>query len=637
MTLHTLTTVREAHELPLSEAVKAYPIHLHGVVTFYDPYNDKRHAALFVHDATGTVYVKVPHDASWPKEPPLPGSIVDIQGVSAPGDYASLVDHPHIKILGRSTTPITPKRVSLTDLMTGVEDSQWVEIEGLVQSSYLTPNNVILEVATSDGVISAMTVKEAGVDYSRFIDTRVTIRGNASALFNSDRQLTGFRLMFPDIASITVIETAPPDPFSLPIESINNMSRFRPGASLLHRVHLRGTVTLQWPGRMVCFQDGWHAVCAQSVETAPLPVGQLVDVVGFVELGGYRPTLVHALFRPLHRGDPQPASLITVAGALRGMYDDRLVKLKGTLIGHDLAANDETLLLATDGVVFAVVLPLEMDSSHFNSLKIGSELEITGICSVEVDAQKTSRGDGSPVIDSFRILLPSAPDLVVLKTPSWWTAAHSLVALGVAILIAAAVLGWVVVLRKRVEEQTKMLRESEERFRHMAQHDALTGLPNRTLLHDRLRLALERGKLARTSVAVLMVDLDNFKWVNDSYGHEVGDQTLRITAQRILAKIRGTDTVARMGGDEFIVLLTDLTDSRHAERIAADIVAALAVPLHIAGRDIPVSASVGIRTVSHGETDAEGLLRSVDAAMYRAKARGRNCFEVSTGDLVAAS
>jgi diguanylate cyclase (GGDEF)-like protein len=194
----------------------------------------------------------------------------------------------------------------------------------------------------------------------------------------------------------------------------------------------------------------------------------------------------------------------------------------------------------------------------------------------------------------------------------------------------------VFVLRRRVEQQTRELRESRELYRHMAHHDSLTGLATRALLHDRLQNALSRAQRFRKSIALLMLDLDKFKEVNDYFGHSAGDQVLRVTAQRIRANIRKTDSVARMGGDEFIVLLNDLANADQAEQIAAKIVAALSEPIDIGKFQVPMSVSVGVCTVADETVNAEVLLRRVDAAMYRAKASGRGCFQVFTDDMAAA-
>jgi diguanylate cyclase (GGDEF)-like protein len=159
------------------------------------------------------------------------------------------------------------------------------------------------------------------------------------------------------------------------------------------------------------------------------------------------------------------------------------------------------------------------------------------------------------------------------------------VALALALTATLGVLAWVVVLRRRVELQANLLRKSEEQFRHMALHDALTGLATRILLQDRLHIALSSATRRRAGLAALMVDLDKFKEINDTYGHQAGDEVLRVTANRLLQAVRREDTVARLGGDEFVVLLQDLSDLHVAERVAATIVEAVAVPIPIDGRD----------------------------------------------------
>jgi diguanylate cyclase (GGDEF)-like protein len=222
---------------------------------------------------------------------------------------------------------------------------------------------------------------------------------------------------------------------------------------------------------------------------------------------------------------------------------------------------------------------------------------------------------------------------MVVKMPSWWTPAHALILLGLALTATLCVLGWVVILRRRVEQQTILLRESENRFRHIAQHDSLTGLATRLVFEDRLHVALESAKRHHTELALIMLDLDNFKTINDTLGHQAGDEVLRVTAKRIVGAVRKSDTVARMGGDEFVALLPDLRAPLAAESIAAKVVAALAVPIPFAGGEVQVSISAGICTVSSGEIEADTLLKNVDVALYHAKALGRNCYQSYTPEL----
>ena len=169
------------------------------------------------------------------------------------------------------------------------------------------------------------------------------------------------------------------------------------------------------------------------------------------------------------------------------------------------------------------------------------------------------------------------------------------------------------------------LKDAEARIAHMAFHDGLTGLANRQLFEETLELALERGRRDRSVVAVLFLDLDNFKRVNDSFGHHAGDLLLIEVAQRLRDSTRGTDMVARQGGDEFLILLADL-GTNDAERtlaaLAGRIQQALAEPFRLYGVDLAPSASIGISQFPGDAYDAETLLKNADIVMYRAKREG---------------
>ncbi|HKH41515.1 MAG TPA: EAL domain-containing protein [Solirubrobacterales bacterium] len=170
-------------------------------------------------------------------------------------------------------------------------------------------------------------------------------------------------------------------------------------------------------------------------------------------------------------------------------------------------------------------------------------------------------------------------------------------------------------------------RRTEERTQHEALHDALTGLPNRSLFFDRLQHALSVAERRRTPVAVLFLDLDQFKLVNDSLGHAAGDELLAAIAPRIEQALRPGDTVARFGGDEFAVLAEDVGNEHGAIRIAERIAEALARPLILREREYFVSASIGI-SIGSGAEEPEALIRDADAALYRAKDHGRGGYEI---------
>ncbi len=167
-------------------------------------------------------------------------------------------------------------------------------------------------------------------------------------------------------------------------------------------------------------------------------------------------------------------------------------------------------------------------------------------------------------------------------------------------------------------------KQTETRLQYLAQHDQLTDLPNRELFHDRLRTALARSRRDEQRLAVLYLDLDQFKPVNDSHGHDIGDLLLREVAVRIGQCVRESDTVGRIGGDEFVVLLNDIGLPEHAVAVAEKIHLAFEQPFELSGCTLQVSASIGIAIYpDHGEDDKQ-LLRRADDAMYGAKRQGGN-------------
>jgi len=170
-------------------------------------------------------------------------------------------------------------------------------------------------------------------------------------------------------------------------------------------------------------------------------------------------------------------------------------------------------------------------------------------------------------------------------------------------------------------------KENENKILHLATHDSLTGLPNRMLLQDRIQQAIARAQRHPGLVAVMFVDLDNFKTINDSLGHDIGDSLLKSVAERIARCIRDEDTVARQGGDEFIVVLDELNDPKDAADIAKKILDALGKPYSIGERELHTGASIGIAVYPMDGQRVDELLKNSDTAMYHAKDAGRNNFQ----------
>jgi diguanylate cyclase (GGDEF)-like protein len=624
-TLPTFTTAHAVHSLTPEEAARQYPVHLRAVATYYDPYIDSRHGALFVNDATGSIFVAVP---SRPILPISAGTQLDVTGVSGSGDYAPIVQRAQLKVLGQSRIPQEAPAVSMAQLLSPAEDGQWIEVEGLVHAVRLTPENVILDIATLGGQVSATTLREAGKDYEPLIDSLIRLHANSAPVFNRRRQLVGVHLFFPGLSQVGVIEAAPADPFALPVVPIPDLLRFTPNLQFRHRVHVQGTLTLQWPGQILCVQQASSGLCMQTAQTTRVNVGDRVDIVGFPAAHDYKATLENATIRVAGSGSLPSPKTTTALQALRGDTDGELVAIDGVLLGEDRATSNPTLFLRDEQSLFSAMLPPSSTVTGPLPWKEGSRLRIHGISSVQVDAQDTTLQEGAVRTQSVRLLLRSPADIEVLEAPSWWTPTRALLTLAVVAAIAIAAFFWIVLLQRRVEQQTLVIRRNEDRLRHLAEHDALTNLPNRILLNDRLEMARARVKRFRSVLAVLMIDLDRFKEVNDSLGHLAGDQLLCWVAERLVALVRKTDTVARIGGDEFIVLLEDLQSCEDAGPVASKIVSSLSAPFEPGSRQVSISVSVGVCTFPEEGVHADDLLQNADVAMYQAKAQGRNSFSI---------
>ena len=462
--LRILTTSREAHHLTAEEAARAYPVRLRAVVTFYDSHIDPRRPVLFVHDATGCIFVAL---AGVPPAPLHPGDLVEVVGVSGPGDFAPIVDQAQARVIGQSELPPTAPQVTLNHLLTGSDDGQWVQVEAIIRSVEEGQATVILNLAMSDGNIYAITSKETGVDYGHLVDAKVTLRGNAAPQFNHNHQMTGAHLLFPGIATIEVEESGlkhPAGPMASSVIPVNSLLRFAGGNALRHRIHIHGSVTLFWPARVLCIDDDGKGLCAQTSQSIPLQADQVVDVQGFATVGEFTPTLTNPTYTVSGGRRPVQASKVTAEQAFGGDFDAKLVEIQGTYLGRDRASEEPAILVASNNFIFSVALPEQGLAQTIPEWAEESTVRVTGICILQSDSSarfKAMRRDitgGFAVSKSFRIMLRSIGDFVVLRQPSWWTTAHALRALALAFAVILSVFCWVIALKNRVKQQTGLIR-----------------------------------------------------------------------------------------------------------------------------------------------------------------------------------
>jgi diguanylate cyclase (GGDEF)-like protein len=208
-------------------------------------------------------------------------------------------------------------------------------------------------------------------------------------------------------------------------------------------------------------------------------------------------------------------------------------------------------------------------------------------------------------------------------------------------LLSLALVGWAVFMTRRtlarLQSAEVQQRAAEQRLAQLAQYDALTGLANRTLFQDRLAQAIARAHRSERRIALLFLDLDRFKEINDSLGHEAGDRVLQETAARLRQSLREGDSVARLGGDEFTVVLEDVADADEVRGVAQKLMHAFAEPFRVDRQDLYVTPSMGIALYPADGADADSLLKHADTAMYQAKSEGRDNFQFYAAAMSAAA
>jgi diguanylate cyclase (GGDEF)-like protein len=191
--------------------------------------------------------------------------------------------------------------------------------------------------------------------------------------------------------------------------------------------------------------------------------------------------------------------------------------------------------------------------------------------------------------------------------------------------IAAALTAQVGIALQRLQLE-RDLEAERRRYERLASHDPLTGLPNRRLFQDRLEQTVARAHRRKSGVALLYLDLDGFKDVNDTLGHDVGDELLAAAAKRLVEQVRAEDTVARLGGDEFGVILSDVSQREDAGLVATKLGEAIDAPFRLRGRNVLVGVSIGIALYPDDARLSDGLMKAADVAMYRVKQEGKGTF-----------
>jgi diguanylate cyclase (GGDEF)-like protein len=685
--LPSLTTVAAVRALSPPNAAQALPVRVTGIIT----YNDPIWRQLYIQDRTGGIYIK--YSGAHPEL--HPGLRVTAIGITDPGDFAPAIVAPKFRVEGSAPFP-APVPVTSEDATSGMLDSTLVTVDGVVHPMKFAeqPNHPILsfELHASFGQIRIFTAPGfPDIRQSRNLeDARVRIRGVFGTVFNSRRQLVGYQLLVSTPSDIEVIEPAVRNPFDMANTPIGTLLRFSPGTRFGHRVKVAGSVTMIG-SNFFYLQDQSGGVELRG-NARSFHVGDQIEAIGFPALvARYSPVISDAEFRPVQGIGIIFPRLTSAETVLQGQYDSQLVTVEGRLLAVSPGPGSINLILQSGIQTFTAQLDTsDIGASPFK-LQEGSVLRLTGVASAQIDPDKLYLLLQDDTV-SFKILLRSPGDIVVVRAAPIWTSQTTLVLLALSFLLIAAILVWVGVLRRRVHRQDAALlkamqtaqairdlsaamqevsteerfaaqvsvrgsediaqlvvgfnqmlsqllqrdrakRSAEERLKHQALVDELTGLPNRRLLWDRLSQSIAAARLENGTVGLLFIDLDGFKLVNDSFGHAAGDLLLVEVGKRLKSQVRKSDTLARIGGDEFTVILNHIETRENAGKAAENLLKSLVAPFQIEGHEITISASVGISIFPDQDSDNDDLLQQADSAMYAAKRSGKNRIAHFSNDL----
>ena len=723
-----LTTAREVHELDPEMAPHAR-VHLVGTITYYDPLEH----TMFLEDKSGGVYVDT--DRGYAVST---GDLVSVDGGAEPSYRTGVALNPSIQRISAGHL-LPAERVGFAQLSTGKMDCKQVVLRGRVRTvdveQHATAPILHLDVNMAGGnievyqpvsVIDGRTISRyVGLNKTSLLDAEVEITGVAGGAFDTKSQLTGIIVYAQQSSAIRVVAPAAVNPLQLPMSSMDDVYTSRQMLDQSSRVRLRGTLTYYKKGDSAVLESGGKSMFVQTRESKNIPIGDVVDAMGFASDQEYAPSLRQAeLFDTGRREEIQPKA-ITYDDGMSGLYSDNLISLSGTLVSQLHGHGEETLVISADG---HLVTGRVEGAAELESYRMGARIRMVGICRIV---------PGGPwrAPTMFHVEMRGPADVAMLSAPSWWTVRHLVELLAAMLAVAVVIAGWAMLLRRRVILQTRRIgrsmliaemrsglleqissnqppvvlleaicasvatllpgtrgrywlrtgSEAEATGRelrtpggervlhevallgpdeagmgqlavyaaesakvhgnrhevfamvsemaglamrqsllyqgliHHSTHDPLTDLPNRRLCEDRLRAALVEAGQADSRVTVLYIDVNKFKGVNDRYGHKVGDLYLKAISGRLQGQIREADTLARIGGDEFLVIAPQTTASEETAGLSARLQGCFAEPFYLDGNRIEGSASFGQASYPEHGTTADELKRYADHAMYMAK------------------
>lgn len=440
-----ITSVAGVRSLSAEDAAKGMPVKLRGVVTFYDDGLYSR----FLQDGTAGIYLLESTNMPALKA----GQMVELEGTTAPGEFAPVVMPASVKVVGDGQLPAA-KAVDLEEMVGGTQDSQWVEFTGKVRAVRFekVTGYHVLDFASGGERFSVYAKEIPVADADELVEATLRVRGVCATMFNHQRQLFGVRLLVPGKEGVSVVRAASQKPFDQPVEKINALLRFAPAGTVTGRVKVTGTVVFAEPGKALFIQDGEAGLQCQTAQRELPDVGAKVEVVGFPARGEYTPILEDAVVRAAGTGKEPEIPVVDVNEILTGVHDCEVVQLSAKVLGNVQRGLNRFLLLESGGLTFQAFIPQSFIYGNLAELAEGSEVNVRGVCVIERGNQWQA-GDQWRA-GSFRMLLRSAKDVDVVQVPSQVKMPEDTSIIVGLVIIAAGLLGWVVVLRRKLHAKT---------------------------------------------------------------------------------------------------------------------------------------------------------------------------------------
>jgi signal transduction histidine kinase len=447
-----LTNIAQVRALSEEEAMRGYSVRLTAVVTF-----EISLEYFFIHDLTNGLCVERTN-ASFHLQP---GQLVELEGTTHRAEGTSpLLTVERVKVVGKGQLPAA-RQVLSDELGSIQEDCQLLEVRGIVRTAVRGPEDRFdVELAVAGRRLRVyLPALPAGCE-SRIVDSTVLARGVQGCIFNQKRQVLA-PLLFVDEDNFIIQELAPADPFAGVACPLQNLLHLVPNPRYGHRIKVCGVVACQQAGRVVFITDGTQGLRLQTTQTNLLVPGDIIEAVGFEAAGKLSPLLEDVIFRGVGHGSPPKPARVTAANALEGTHDADFVAIEGTLVGSVLRGTEEVLIMHDNGLAFDAQLSQAGIPSPGLRLLEGSRLRLTGICQVQdvVEEESTVRPE------TFRILVRSPADVIVLQKPPWWNSRRLTWLLSCVIVLFLAAFGSLIARSKfKLREQARERAEAEGRF-----------------------------------------------------------------------------------------------------------------------------------------------------------------------------